>query len=283
MDNAASTSGLRHTWESAAPGWAKWEDVFSAGLADATDALLDMAGVAPGMRVLDVACGAGNQTFRAAKRVGPTGKVIASDISSTMLAHVRQSADKAGIGNIETLECAVDELNGKLAPFDAAISRLGLMLFPSPPAALKSLQQVLGPGARFAALVFTTPDNNPFMAQSMAILLRHAGKSPPPPGSPGLFALGADGALESVMTDSGLSDVKVRVLRAPLTLPRTSDTLEMMQQAFGAYRAVLADLDETRKRNAWAEVGEFLTEFDVGGRFETEFEIVIGSGAKVGR
>ena len=275
-------SELRNTWELAAPGWAKWEDMFSAGLADATDALLDMAAVEPGMRVLDVACGAGNQTIRAAKRVGPTGKVVASDISATMLDHVRQSAAKAAVPNIDTLACAADELDNRLAPFDAAISRLGLMLFPSPRTALEAVQRVLRRGARFAALVFTTPANNPFFAESMAILLRHAGKPPPPPGSPGLFALGADGALETLMAESGLSDVKTRSLRAPLRLPSVSDTLEMMQQAFGAYRAVVADLDEARRRTAWAEVGEFLKQFEVRGSFETEFEVIVGSGAKPG-
>ncbi len=225
MPETVSKPGLRETWESAAPGWAKWENMFSAGLVDATDTLLDMASVEPGMRVLDVACGAGNQTIQAAKRVGPTGSVLASDISTTMLSHVRQRAAEAGVRNIETLECAADDLDSKLAPFDAAISRLGLMLFPSPPAALKAVSGVLRGGARFAALVFTTPANSPFFAQSMAILRRHAGKPPPPPGSPGLFALGADGALETLIAESGLSDVKTRRLRASLRLPSISDSV----------------------------------------------------------
>jgi ubiquinone/menaquinone biosynthesis C-methylase UbiE len=278
----SSKSELRNTWESAAPGWAKWEDVFSAGLVDATDMLLEMAALQTGMRVLDVACGAGNQTIRAAKRVGPTGRVVASDISTAMLHHVRQSAARAGMNNIDTLECAADELDSTLAPFDAAFSRLGLMLFPSPPAALRAVQQVLKPGARFAALVFTTPAKSRFFAQSMAILLRHAGKSPPPAGSPGLFALGADGALETLMADSGLSDVKTKVLRVSLKLPSVSDTVEMMQQAFGAYRAVIADLDGARRRAAWAEIAEFLKQFEVRASFETEFEVIVGSGAKLG-
>ena len=67
----ALKSELRKTWENAAPGWAKWEQVFSAGLSDATDTLIDMAGIQPGMRVLDLACGAGSQTIQTAKRVGP--------------------------------------------------------------------------------------------------------------------------------------------------------------------------------------------------------------------
>jgi len=48
----------------------------------ATDALIDMAGIRPGMRVLDLACGAGSQTIQVAKRVGPNGGVVASDISA---------------------------------------------------------------------------------------------------------------------------------------------------------------------------------------------------------
>ena len=119
------------------------------------------------------------------------------------------------------------------APFDASICRLGLMLFPSPAEALLAVQRVLKPGARFAALVFTTPANNPFVAQPMGILLRHAGKQPPAAGQPGLFALGSNGVLESLLKDSGLVDVKTKTIQASLSLPSATDALDMMQQAFG--------------------------------------------------
>ena len=275
-----TTSELRDTWESAAPGWAKWEHVFSEGLSRATDTLIEMAGIAPGMRVLDLACGAGSQSIEAARRVGPEGKVIASDISAAMLAHVRRNAAKAGLQNVETIECAADELDETLLPFDAAICRLGLMLFPSPRGALEAIQRVLRPGARFAALVFTTPASNPFMAQSMAILLRHAGKSPPGPGQPGIFALGGDRVLEGLLQNGGLIDVQTRVVTAVFRLPSASDALEMMQQAFGAYRAVVADLGDERKARAWADVHAFLKQFDGAAGFNTPFEFIIGSGCK---
>ena len=205
---------LHKTWENAAPGWAKWEREFSAGLSDATDRLIEMAGIRAGMRVLDLACGAGSQTIQAAARVGSGGKVVACDISATMLAHVRQNATAAGLQNVETLECA-------------AISRLGLMLFPSPGSALRATQSVLKLGARFAALVFATPDKNPFMSQPMAILLRCAGKSPPKPGQPGIFALGGYGSLERLMRDSGLSHVETKTVAASLNLSNASLAHEM--------------------------------------------------------
>lgn len=280
MVDSTSKSELRNTWESAAPGWAKWEQVFSVGLSSATDTLIDMAGIRPGMRVLDLACGAGSQSIQAANRVGPTGSVVASDISATMLEYVRRNAARAGLQNIEVLECAAEDLDETQTPFDASISRLGLMLFPSPRGTLEAVQRVLRSGARFAALVFATPANNPFMAQPMAILLRHAGKSPPGPGQPGIFALGSGGILENLMKDGGLADVKTRTVRAPLSLSASSDALEMMQQAFGAYRAVVADLSHVEKSKAWDEVYECLKQFETSRGFETEFEFIIGSGAK---
>jgi len=280
MADNTSKSELRNTWESAAPGWAKWEHIFAASLSTATDALIDMAGIRPGMCVLDLACGAGSQSIQAAKRVGSNGKVVASDISGAMLEHVRQNTSHAGLRNIETLECAADELDETQPPFDASICRLGLMLFPSPPRALDAVRRALKPGARFAAMVFTTPANNPFMAQPMAILLRHAGKPPPTPGQPGIFALGGDGVLEHLMSGGGLEDVKTKALRAPLVLPGASDALQLLQEAAGAYRAVVADLGDAERSKAWSEVYECLKQFEAGGGFRTELELIISSGAR---
>ena len=190
--------------------------------------LLDMAGVAPGARVLDIASGAGHQTLQAARRVGSTGSVVASDISSTMLDNVRRNAADVGLSNITTVASAAESLPATDAPYDAAICRLGLMLFPGPSEAVSAVRRVLKSGGRFAALVFTTPANNPFMAQPMSILLRHAGKQPPSPGSPGIFALGGEGALERLFSEAGFSSVGTKIVRAPLKLTTANDALEMI-------------------------------------------------------
>ncbi len=273
---------LRTTWESAAPGWARWEHVIAEGLADVTDAMLDMAGVDAGMRVLDLACGAGSQSLRAADRVGPEGRVVASDVSATMLMYVQEAAKRRGLSNIETLECAAEDLPATAGVFDAAISRLGLMLFPAPKQALEAVQRVLKPKGRISALVFTTPAGNPFMAIPMQILLRHAGKEPPTAGKPGIFALGGPGVLEALFSDSGLADVETKVVRAPLRLASAAEAHEMMQQAFGAYRAVVADLSPEARAAAWSEVGECLRQFEGHEGFQTELEFIIGSGTSVG-
>jgi ubiquinone/menaquinone biosynthesis C-methylase UbiE len=281
MGSDDAKTEVRRTWDSAAPGWARWEHVFAQGLADVTEEMLDMAGVVAGMHVLDLACGAGSQSLRAADRVGPRGRVVASDISATMLEHVRAAAQRRSLGHLETLECAAEDLPASAGPFDAAISRLGLMHFPAPSEALIAVQRVLKPKARIAALVFTTPDRNPFMSEPMRVLLRHAGKAPPAAGKPGIFALGGAGVLRGLFADSGLAQIETRVVRAPLRLASAAQALEMMQQAFGAYRAVIADLDPDARAAAWSEVGEGLRQFEDGEGFHTELELVIGSGAKI--
>jgi hypothetical protein len=154
------------------------------------------------------------------------------------------------------------------------------MLFPAPKQALTAVQRFLKPKARIAVLVFTTPSANPFMSQPMQILLRHAGKEPPTPGQPGIFALGSQGVLEGLLADSGLADVKASVVRAPLGLSSAAEALEMMQQAFGAYRAVVADLDPEARAAAWSEVGKCLRQFEDHEGFHTEVELMIGSGAR---
>lgn len=280
MHDPELKSETQRQWEAAAPGWARWESVIADGLIEVTDAMLDMAGVEADSLVLDVACGAGSQTIRAAKRVGPRGRVVAVDISSTMLQHVRSSAEREGFDNIETLASAAEDLALPPDGFDAAICRVGLMLFPSPAQALDNVRTALKPGARFAALVFTTPANNPFMAKPMQILLRHADKPPPAPGQPGIFALGGQDVLKELFVGRGFDEVRTETVRAPLRLASTADALDMMQQAFGAYRAVIAELDQPAQAAAWREVGEHISRFETDAAFETELEFVIGSGMK---
>ena len=149
----------------------------------ATEALLTLARVEAGSRVLDLASGAGSQTLRAARRVGTRGHVVASDISDMMLHHVRETARASGLANVTTIATAAEDLDVAAHSFDAVICRLGLMLFAEPARALVAVRRALRPGGKLAAVVFTTPGTNPFMAEPMRILLRHAGKTPPAPGN----------------------------------------------------------------------------------------------------
>ena len=82
----------RAQWDDAAAAWHGWGPALEQWLAEATTAMLDTAGVRAGSRVLDVAAGAGGQSLAAARRVGPSGSVLATDISPAILEHAAADA-----------------------------------------------------------------------------------------------------------------------------------------------------------------------------------------------
>lgn len=271
---------IRTQWEGAASGWARWEGTVAAWMEPATEAMLTMAGIRGGARVLDLACGAGSQTLQAARRVGPQGHVVASDIADTMLHHVRENARAAELANVTTVSGAAEDLDVAPGSFDAVICRLGLMLFAEPARALAAARRALRPGGKVAVVVFTTPATNPFMAKPMQILLRHAGRTPPAAGQPGIFSLGAPGVLERLLVDSGFQDVEQRTLTLSLRMASAAQALAMMQEAFGAYRAVIGDRPEAVQAAAWAEVTETLGSFQTSAGFVAPAEVLAISGAR---
>lgn len=278
--NQPKSEALRNVWESAAAGWAKWENTLAPNLLPATDLMFESAGISTGMCVLDLACGAGSTALLAAERVGPQGSVVGCDISEQMLKFLRQNAKAAGLANIETLRIAAEDIEQTDYLFDAAICQTGLMLFNAPLKALEGVKARLKSGARISVVVFAEPQNNPFASQPMAIALKHAGKTPPSPGAPGLFALSRQDALYNLFQSAGYQDVQIVQSTIPLRLPSVDHAVSMMQEAFGAYRAVLSDLDQKAREAAWGEIRSCLTQFETSNALETHLSFHIASARK---
>jgi ubiquinone/menaquinone biosynthesis C-methylase UbiE len=114
-------------------------------LAEATEAMLDLAELRAGARVLDVAAGAGGQTLAAARRVGPQGSVLATDISENILAFAETTAREAGLANVTTQVMDGESLEVPDGSFDAVISRVGFIYFPDQHAAFVGMRRALRP------------------------------------------------------------------------------------------------------------------------------------------
>src|SRR3954465_2802710 len=115
----------REQWQTAAEPWHRWGPTLEEWLGQATEVMLEMAEVGPGARVLDVAAGAGGQTIAAAKRVGSTGYVLATDISSNILefAFAAAQEEEEGLTNVDMRVMDGEELEEELEEesFDAVI------------------------------------------------------------------------------------------------------------------------------------------------------------------
>lgn len=271
----------REQWQEAAGAWHRWGPALEEWLGEATEAMLDMAGVGPGSRVLDVAAGAGGQTIRAARRAGPDGYVLATDISSKILEFAAEAARQAGLTNVQTRVMdgeGLEELEE--GSFDAVISRVGLIYFPDRQKALAGMRRALKPGGKIAAVVYSTPENNRFFSIPISIIRRRAQLPPPLPGQPGPFSLGTPGVLEEAFESAGLRDVHSQVLSAPLRLPSAAECVRFERESFGALHQMLSGLNDAQKGAAWSEIEQELERFEGPDGFEGPCELVIGSGAK---
>jgi SAM-dependent methyltransferase len=269
----------RQQWEDAAEAWHRWGPTVESWLAWATDRMLDGAGVAPGASVLDIAAGSGGQTLAAAWRAGRQGRVVATDISPTILTYAAKEAAEAGLVNVETVEADGEQL-GALAggEFDAAICRLGLIYLPDQVGALRGIRAALRPGGRVSAIVYSTPDRNGFFSIPVSVIRRRAGLPAPGPGLPGPFSLGAPGALEQALESAGFRDVDVETVEAPLLLPSAAECLRFERESFGALHQMLAAVPEEERENVWAEVEQGLQQFETSTGFVGPCELLVARG-----
>jgi len=252
----------RQNWDAAAAGWDKHAPAIRAWLRPSTEAMFNMAGVVSGQTVLDLAAGAGDQTLDLAERVGPQGRVVASDISETILDLAALNAARAGHGNVDTHLADAEHLDVPDHVFDAAVCRLGLMFLPNPLAGLRQVYRALKPDGRFCSMVFSGPEQNPCLRILMSTALRHAGLPPRDPFQPGgLVSLGRPGAIDALFEDAGFTAVATTRLDAPFRMPTTQHYLTFVRDAAGPILQVLAPLSQEEKAAAWSEMAEQLDAF----------------------
>jgi len=271
----------RAQWENAAETWHRWGPFLGEWLGQATERMLDRAGVKPGSRVLDVAAGAGEQTLSAAHRVGPSGHVLATDISPTILEYAAAAAREAGLENIATRELDGEALDVLAADsFDAVISRVGLIYFPDQQKALAGMKRALKLGGRISATVYSTAENNKFFSIPVSIIRRRANLPPPLPGQPGPFSLGADGVLAAALQRAGFRDVTVEKVDAPVRLPSAAECVQFERESFGALHQMMSTLSEADRADTWREIEGALAQFEGHNGFLGPCELLVGAGVK---
>jgi SAM-dependent methyltransferase len=270
----------RRQWEDAAEAWHRWGPSLETWLGPVTEKMLEAANIITGSRVLDVAAGGGGQTLAAARRVGPSGRVLATDISPRILSYAAKVAAEAGLTNVETREVdgeALDVLPA--ASFDAVISRVGLIYFPDRQSALAGMRRVLRRGGRMAAIVYSTPERNSFFSIPVSIIRQAAQLPPPQPGQPGPFSLGSPGVLEEALNSAGFEDVRVDAVPAPLRLPSAAECVRFERDSFGALHQMLAGVPETDRSAVWKQIEHALRQFETDDGFVGPCELLVASAA----
>jgi ubiquinone/menaquinone biosynthesis C-methylase UbiE len=274
-------STTRQQWEDYASGWNDWAPLLETWLGRATERMLDLAGIEPGNRVLDVAAGAGGQSIAAARRVGPDGSVLATDLSPTILQYAARAATLAELDNVSVRELDGEQLRRLPAQtFDAAISRVGLIYFPDRQQALTGIWHALREGGRFATVTYSTAATNGFFSLPVSIIRERAALPAPAPGQPGPFSLADPDVLRHDLTQAGFRDIAVEVMDAPVRLGSASECVRFERESFGALHQMLGTMDVGHQESVWAEIETAMTQFDTPDGFVGPCQLVIAGATR---
>jgi len=279
IDPTEFRDAQRNQWNSAATGWKRWVDEMTATTQPVSDRLVELAGISPGSRVLDVAAGYGEPALTAARKAGPDGHVVATDISAEMLAFGRERAAAAGAANLEFVESEASALDFPEGSFDAAVSRWGIIFEPEAEATAARIRSFLKPGGRIAIASWGTPTEAPMISLPMMAVLGYLQQPPPPPGTPGPLSRPTPEAISAILEGGGFSNVEVEEIQVEMDWNSAEEFTTFIQDIVAPLVALLEQHPPEVREAAWNAVTEAARQYaDDDGRIILSNKALLASG-----
>jgi SAM-dependent methyltransferase len=164
----------------------------------------ERAKVGDGESVIDIGCGCGETSVELAKLVGPTGKVLAADVSGPILAQA--TANLAPHPNARAVVADAAAYPFEPASADLIFSRFGVMFFGDPAAAFTNIRKAIKPDGRMVFVCWRTPKENPWMNGPLDTVFKFIPRPPPPsPDDPSPFAFASQDRVSGILTKAGFA------------------------------------------------------------------------------
>jgi SAM-dependent methyltransferase len=221
----------------------------------------------PGDRVLDLGCGFGDTTRRIAGLVGEGGAAVGVDVSEPFIELARREAEEEGAANVDfrVLDIQTGELGG---PYDYAFSRMGIMFFANPVAALRNVRSALRPGGALCAAVWRRKLDNDWVHQAELVVekyLEHPEETDEPTCGPGPFSMANADTVTEQLKLAGFEQISLRRCDLPIKLGDDLQAAVELTMALGPAGEVLRlwgdRVDEIRPKIS-LEIGEALAAFE---------------------
>jgi ubiquinone/menaquinone biosynthesis C-methylase UbiE len=266
MDPRLQRRVQRYGWDKAVGYYDRyWQEQ----LEPAQDLLLEMAELKPGERVLDVACGTGLVTFRAAGNVGSSGSVLGTDISQGMVDTALGIAGERGLKNVCFDRSGAEEIGFDDDSFDATLCSLGLMYVPDPVKALGEMRRVAKPGGRVVNAVWGRRDRCGWAEIFPIVDARVQSEV-----CPMFFQLGTGEALRYTMEKAGLGDYRIERISTVLHYDNDEDAIGAAFDG-GPVALAYSRFDERTRDEAHEEYLKSIEAFKTNGGYAIPGEFVV--------
>jgi SAM-dependent methyltransferase len=219
----------------------EYRDLVVRACADHGNAALAAFPPQPGQRVLDIGCGFGDATRQLAALVGPAGEAVGVDVSEPFVEASIAEAREAGVENVSFLAGDVQAM-GLPGPFDYAFSRMGVMFFANPVAALRNVRSALAPGGRFVAVVWRRKLDNPWVHRAEQVVdqyLEEPEESDEPRCGPGPFSMANADTVSEQLEIAGFEEISLRRCDLPIKIGRDLEHAVRFNMAIGPAAEVI--------------------------------------------
>jgi SAM-dependent methyltransferase len=239
------------------------------GLAEHGEVAMNAHPPEPGDRVLDLGCGFGDTTQRLAAIVGPGGEAVGIDVSQPFVEASIAEASEAGVDNVSFLagDVQIMDLPGT---FDYAFSRMGIMFFDNPVAALRNVREALKPGGRLVGVVWRRKLDNPWLHRAEEVVERYLDEpeeTDEPTCGPGPFSMANADTVSEQLTAAGFEQIALRRCDLPIRIGDDLDHALEFNMALGPAGELIrlaGDEAEKIRPTLEAELRQALAGFDEG-------------------
>jgi ubiquinone/menaquinone biosynthesis C-methylase UbiE len=242
----------------------KWRKQSAAMGSGMTEAIVAAAKVAPGMRVLDIACGTGEPSITIARLLQGTGEVVGVDLSGGPLAVAGERAKQHGLSNVRFQQADVHDLPFPANSFDRITSRLGVMFFAELPRSLQEMHRVLKPGGRVALLAWGKFDQ-PYFATTIGTILKMLPNIQLSATGEGMNKFGTPDVLAAQMREAGFAQVQESLEYVSWTWPGTVEEVwEYFQDVAVPFQPTLQAVPAERRNQIDEAVLQAMKKYQVG-------------------
>ncbi len=286
--SASEMSNIEHERENARQVWANaaatrsgFRSQIAALTLAATEEIIRLGRVKPGMQILDVATGVGDPAISLAKLVGPDGHVTAVDMVNEMLQAAEEEARRHGVTNVSFRQANAESLPFPDESFDLVTCKHGVMFFGDVETGLREIHRVLKKGECAVFTAHGMPEDNPWYSCIMRTFSKYLELPPPPTGTPHAHRFAHPGTLSAALREAGFSQVDEESPTVTWNWQGTPEEFWEYRRNQGALLTRLIErLVPEQRDDVIAEVVESIREYYDGTQVNFTARIVVASAVR---